>query len=242
LKRTLVISDIHGCLDQLNDLITMVQFNHQEDTLILLGDYVDRGPKSKDVVEQVMYMVQELGVIALRGNHDQRFVDILLREDVSQEQGFIAHGGLETLKSYSNVDGLSWLETRELIKLNYQEHLSFLDNLPYYHEDNNHIYVHAGLNPDYEDWRGQPVSDFLWIREKFIRHKTNATKVVVFGHTRTIDIHGKSNIWFSDDKIGIDGGSAHGWQLNCLEIKEGGIYHEHHIVEKYKISPVAQHS
>ncbi len=62
----------------------------------------------------------------------------------------------------------------------------------------------------------QPKSDFLYIKEEFIKNPTNVAKIVIFGHTQTSDIHGSSDVWFGDGKIGIDGGCAYGKQLNCL--------------------------
>ena len=64
--------------------------------------------------------------------------------------------------------------------------------------------------------------DFMWIRAPFVQQRTVVKKTVVFGHTPAKDIHGKADVWFDRDKIGIDGGCAYGFQINCLEIK-GGI-------------------
>ncbi|WP_227779564.1 metallophosphoesterase [Paenibacillus sp. P13VS] len=71
MKRTIMISDIHGCIDQLNQMLHLIQFNSIDDQLILLGDYVDRGPNIKAVVDKVIELVTEHHAIALRGNHDQ---------------------------------------------------------------------------------------------------------------------------------------------------------------------------
>ncbi|MEK4006547.1 metallophosphoesterase [Paenibacillus sp. FSL H3-0333] len=68
--RTLVISDIHGCYDEFNALLTRANYDPSEDKLILLVDYVDRGQKSKQVVAQVMNMIKHDNITALRGNHD----------------------------------------------------------------------------------------------------------------------------------------------------------------------------
>ncbi|WP_308860235.1 hypothetical protein [Paenibacillus radicibacter] len=94
--------------------------------------------------------------------------------------------------------------------------------MPYYHEDDNNIFVHAGINPFYADWRKQSEDDFIWIRDIFIKCKTSLDKKVVFGHTPTIKIHDKEEIWFGEDKIGIDGGCCFGLQLNLLEISNEG--------------------
>ncbi|MEK3828527.1 metallophosphoesterase [Paenibacillus sp. FSL K6-1558] len=228
MNRTLMISDIHGCIDAFDQLLIQVDYNSTYDQLILLGDYVDRGGNSRKVVDKVMELVQEHHAIALRGNHDQRFVDLIHEGTPSIQSKFMEHGGHPTLESYCPmINEMSDEVLEEAIKIitaNYSHHIEFLSRLPLYHEDEYHIYVHAGLNPDYNDWRQQPEHDFMYIKNKFIKHTfTNVSKKIVFGHTKTIDIHGSAEVWFAEDKIGIDGGCAFGKQLNAL-IYQNGTY------------------
>lgn len=226
LIRTLVISDIHGCYDVWMALLKKINFKPKEDRLILLGDYVDRGTQSKEVITHVKQLVESGEAIALRGNHDQRFIEWVTQNVTIHDVKFIEHGGLQTLNSYCddklNVNDLQnpvvLNQAKAFIRKKYREHILFLDSLPLYHEDNKHIYVHAGLNPFYKAWQEQPERDFIWIRDAFVKKPTVVAKTVVFGHTKTMDIHGTSDIWFGGDKIGIDGGCAYGLQLNCLEI------------------------
>jgi len=230
MSRTLAISDIHGCYDTFVRLLKRVSYQPGQDTLILLGDYVDRGHSSKEVMELIMEMVSYPRVIALRGNHDHRFWELMTGADFSVKDRFIHHGGWETMKSYCGLetnaifDEDSFASCREAICSRFQNHLTFISKLPLYHEDDAHIYVHAGLNPSYRDWKEQPERDFMWIREPFIHHKTEVSKKVVFGHSRTVDIHGSGDVWFGDDKIGIDGACSYGYQLNCLEIIDESYY------------------
>ncbi|MFC5451649.1 metallophosphoesterase [Paenibacillus aestuarii] len=227
MRRTLVISDIHGCYDEFNNLLALVDYKKNEDLLLLLGDYVDRGARSKDVVEKVLQLVQGGNVIAIRGNHDQRFIDVMTSEDETVKMKFFQHGGLTTLESYCGISlmGMSDEEKlhygKEYINKNFKHHISFLNNLPFYYEDKEHIYVHAGLNPSFENWQEQSEYDFMYIKEHFLINPTVVDKIVLFGHTKVIELHDKSDIWFGGDKIGIDGGCAYGHQLNCLEIREG---------------------
>lgn len=228
MSRTIVISDIHGCLEPLDRLLEHAAFDFRRDRLILLGDYVDRGPDSKQVVDRVIELVLEKRAIALRGNHDQRLVDFVKNSESSLAAKFLEHGGGPTLLSYCPfIDGdLSedaLRQARLYMSKNYAHHLSFLSELPLYHEDPEHIYVHAGIHPSYSDWKTQPDDVFMYVKNDFIRSKTNVKKIVVFGHTRTVEIHGVSDIWFGGDKIGIDGGYAYGMQLNAL-IMENGAY------------------
>ena len=232
MKRTLVISDIHGCVEEFKQLLDTVVFNADEDKLVLLGDYVDRGPASREAVEFVMHLVREKGAIALKGNHDQRFVDVLGGVDSLTEMKFFEHGGIQTFKSFSRADNLDIKQSKERIIANCSDHIAFLNNLPLYYEDETHIYVHAGLNPAYTDWKTQPERDFLWIRAPFVQQRTVVKKTVVFGHTTTKHIHGKADVWFDRDKIGIDGGCAYGMQINCLEIKGKNNYKAYSVASK----------
>lgn len=226
MNRTIVISDIHGCLDAFDQLLDTVSFNSTIDQLILLGDYVDRGPNSRNVVERVMGLVESHHAIALRGNHDQRLVDLVRNGNPSVQSKFLEHGGIQTLMSYcgwikGEVTDEILLQATSEITATYEHHIHFLSSLPLYYEDDHHIYVHAGLNPRYANWKEQPDHDFMYIKGEFYQTSTRVEKKVIFGHTRTIELHGSSDIWYGDDKIGIDGGCAYGQQLNALILQQG---------------------
>jgi serine/threonine protein phosphatase 1 len=228
MTRTIMISDIHGCVEQLNALLDLVEYSSNRDQLILLGDYVDRGPKSRETVDRIIDLVTNHRAIALRGNHDQRLIDLVRTTDAQIQTKFMEHGGLQTIQSYcdfigNEITNEQLQEARVYIELHYNPHTEFLNSLPFYHEDEHHIYVHAGLNPHYLNWRDQPSHDFMYIKNDFIRFKTRADKKVIFGHTRAMEIHGIPDVWFHEDKIGIDGGCAYGLQLNAL-IYENGTY------------------
>ncbi|MFB0841077.1 metallophosphoesterase family protein [Paenibacillus oleatilyticus] len=237
MNRTLVISDIHGSYESFDALLRAAEYNARQDRLILLGDYVDRGPRSKDVVERVMTMVREDGVIALRGNHDQRFVDVVTGPcEENEEMKFLKYGGVQTLASYyasfESKEGTDRERTecaKEWVRSEYGHHLAFLGSLPLFYEDERFIYVHAGLNPAYPNWKEQPVRDMIWIREPFYSHPTMVEKTVIFGHTRTSCLHDSPGVWFGGDKIGIDGGCVYGQQLNCLAIDENGGFTTYHV-------------
>ncbi|MBM7568832.1 metallophosphoesterase family protein [Paenibacillus sacheonensis] len=104
MKRRLVISDIHGCYQAFNQLLDRVNYHPSSDQLILLGDFVDRGPQSREVVEQVLHMVIEDGAIAIQGNHDERFADVVRGKKQEAESKFYEHGGQATLSSYASED------------------------------------------------------------------------------------------------------------------------------------------
>ncbi|WP_228745169.1 metallophosphoesterase family protein [Paenibacillus sp. S150] len=237
----MVISDIHGCYKELGALLQKVNYNPAADQLVLIGDYVDRGPDSRAVVQQVMELHQEWGVIVLKGNHDKMACDALMNEDDKLDTHWLTNGGFHTLMSYCGENSdfrkpdAGWNEymrLKEFIRSEYKDHLNFLSSLPLYYETEAHLFVHAGIHPAIENWRSQKSYDFIWIREPFYTHPVTSTdKTVVFGHTPTLELHNSPEIWFSPhgDKIGIDGACAYGEQLNCLEISAEGRYQSHHI-------------
>ncbi|MEK5253388.1 metallophosphoesterase family protein [Paenibacillus sp. FSL F4-0125] len=238
--RILAISDIHGSYSEFNALLKKVNYRPSEDKLILMGDYVDRGLNSKGIVDQVMALKRECGAIVLKGNHDKMAYDALTGEDDKLDTHWLSNGGLYTLMSYCEADSsffkadfgwddYMWL--KEELRQKYKHHLDFLSSLPLYHETEEHIFVHAGINPLIEDWKQQEPYDFIWIREPFYTNPVVSTnKTVIFGHTSTMDLHDSEEIWFSPqgDKIGVDGGCAYGQRLNCLEIS-GGEYITHFV-------------
>lgn len=213
-----MISDIHGCIKPFLQLINEVNYKPHKDSLILLGDYVDRGPDSRLVVEEVKRLVREDGAIALQGNHDERFVEVVNAENPLVSEKFMTHGGQQTMESYAGAGAM--LEAfRQVVSSRYADHLTFMNGLPYYYEDDHFIYVHAGIHPRYADnWKEQPKRDFLYRKEPFLSQPTATGKTVIFGHTRTSELHGKPDVWFGEGKIGIDGGCAYGQQLNALVI------------------------
>lgn len=227
-KRILAISDIHGCYDELELLLQKVKYNPNEDQLILLGDYVDRGQKSTDVLDLAIKLVDN-GAIALRGNHDQMFLDFLFKSDYTSRQLYLSNGGLSTLESYVGFDWFEGMPTNEdlynakkFILENYNDHVTFLYHLPYYHQIGNHLFVHAGINPDLSDWRNTSEKDMIWIREQFLFSRTrNDDLIVLHGHTPCKNTHGSHDIDFRYNRIGIDGACAYGGQLNCLIIEDG---------------------
>ncbi|MWC30992.1 metallophosphoesterase family protein [Paenibacillus sp. MMS18-CY102] len=240
--RTIIISDIHGCLTQLQALLEVAGFDANRDHLILLGDLIDHGPQSREVVDFAIPLVRAGIATAIRGNHDQRLIETVNGEPEALAK-FFKHGGQATYESYigpreHRTESEMLRELQERIPSEFQHHLDFIADMPYYLEDNSYIYVHAGIHPDYKhDWQNQPHREFLYVKDPFISQPTGLAKPVVFGHTKTADIHGKPDIWFNEDKIGIDGGCAYGYQLNALVVGEDGTLHAFHIKYKEETQP-----
>lgn len=167
------IGDIHGCHAQLLVLLAKIKAHAGRTPYrgIFLGDYVDRGPKSREVVNQVRGLVTGRGGHgvwqALKGNHEAMMVDALAGKD-SMEM-WPLNGGKETLVSYEGHDA----EMRD--------HAKWLATLPTMIETENHVFVHAGCSPRYS-LTDQPEEVLLWIRG-WERDNHDFGKHVVYGHT-----------------------------------------------------------
>ncbi|GKV69509.1 serine/threonine protein phosphatase [Sporosarcina sp. NCCP-2716] len=228
MKRTLVVSDIHGELEMLDALLEKAAYDPAEDRLYLLGDYIDRGPDSKAVVDRVMELVRG-GAVALQGNHEDMMIRSLIDGNEKTWRNWTGrNGGEATLKSYGfEPESFLFAEDEDFVKPYLHSdiltrHLDFIRSLPYYSEADGFLFVHAGVKPGIPPEETDPY-DLVWIRDVF--HTGYAgEETVVFGHTPTMGLHGdKDNhhIYFGANRIiGIDGGAVFGGQLNCLVLPE----------------------
>jgi serine/threonine protein phosphatase 1 len=201
-SRLLAIGDIHGCMSQLLNLVEQVELQ-ESDQLVFLGDYIDRGPESAEVIDYLLGL-QELfpQTIFLRGNHEQMLLDFLNGGDPTM---FLLNGGTKTLASYQ-VRGDWPLPER---------HRTFLESLALFFETEDFIFVHAGLRP------GLPLDeqcseDLLWIRQEFLKSDYHWEKPIVFGHSP------RQEPLISDSRIGLDTGCGHGRKLSCCEVRTAG--------------------
>lgn len=216
--RAFAISDIHGCAKTFIALVEDVVQLKKEDTLYLLGDYIDRGPDSKGVIDYILRL-KETGfqVIVLRGNHEQMLV--LGMGDPSVAEMFLANGGVKTLVSFgvTQPDHLD------------PAYLSFFNSMECYAIYKHFILVHAGLNFDIPD----PLQDkraMLWTR-KFKVSSGYADKVIVHGHTPTalMDIQESILNVEKESQINIDNGCVYGLNefygnLCCLDLDNLKLY------------------
>lgn len=209
----IAVGDIHG---QVWKLRSLLQKLHElpltdDDRLIFLGDYVDRGPESSLTLELLNHLQSERPTtIFLRGNHDQAMMDVrdvfdpernteLSVEDVSW---WFTYGGRETMMSYGG--GMNWWQRVP------QEHWDFLERTELEHREGGYIFVHAGLLPPGKTWFGKDDAR-MWIREWFLESTTDFGGIVVFGHTPTSD--GLPLV--DKNKIGIDTGAGKGGPLTA---------------------------
>jgi serine/threonine protein phosphatase 1 len=226
--RQIVISDIHGCAGELDTLLQKTKARPEE--VIFLGDYVDSGPDSIQVLDMVSEWCSQ-GTTALLGNHDDLFLQWLEEKEIIFYYGRI--GGIATINSclerlgmdrieYSQLlhDESKENEIRKIIKDRFHAQISFLQSRPLFKKDSERIFVHAGINPKKGLEKTTKV-EFLNLRDEFI-YEYNDLETVIFGHTPTRRIHNQNNVFFGPNRvIGIDGGCAFGGQLNALIINDG---------------------
>lgn len=205
---TYAIGDIHGCLHFLEELLDEVQPDLTRDRLIFIGDYIDRGPESKRVVDYIINLRRRYpreNIICLKGNHEAMFLDFL--QGIEKEL-FLFNGGLGTIQDYW---GYGWDEKEELILP--PEHEIFYQELLPFFETPDYIFVHAGLKP-LIPLEEQAEEDLLWIRGEFIASMEDFGRTVVFGHTPF------KRPLVMPNKIGIDTGAVYGNFLTCLKLPE----------------------
>ena len=185
-KRLIAIGDIHGEIDKLNELLRQLE-PQKEDTLVFLGDYIDRGKHSKEVIERLIELSSSIKCIFLKGNHEDMLLKIPVTKKEEDVNFWMVNGGVETFDSYGGFENI------------FKLHGDFFNNLKPYYLTDKYLFVHAGINPD-KPLDEQSENDLLWIRDDFIDKKHNLKQKVIFGHTAFY------TPYVEEDKIGIDTG------------------------------------
>ena len=169
----IAIGDIHGCVATLNDLLRLLAPS-REDHLIFIGDYIDRGPDSKGVIDLCLRLKAEHECTFLRGNHEAAMLSHLAGVDTTT---WLHHGGAATLLSY--MDG------RKRVVMP-REHMAFLQETRLFHDTPSFFFVHAGVCPERsieENIRHLDEDVFLMGRAHLTAKHVAWEKTVVFGHT-----------------------------------------------------------
>jgi len=211
--RLFAIGDIHGCPDELTTLIKAIDLDHK-DTLIFVGDYVDRGPSAKDVIDILIELKRNhTQTVFLKGNHEDMMLSFLGLPGHYGES-FLFNGGIATLESYAIDESLLDEVTDRLPT----EHLDFLQTLETSYLRAPYLFVHAGVHP-LRLLEEQDAEDMLWIRQEFISNPHDLGHTVIFGHTPMRDV-----MLDLPYKIGLDTGLVYGGMLSCVEFSEGRCY------------------
>lgn len=201
------VGDIHGCAGKLRKMMAKIPINFRRDTLVFLGDYIDRGEDSYGVVEFLIRLRKKHpdALVFLKGNHEE-MLELYLSG--SERNLFLVNGGARTLESYlrrrrPDDDG-------GLIP---PDHTAFFSALRLMYESERYIFVHAGLNP-HLSVSEQRAEDLLWTRRLFINSDRDFGKRVIFGHTPFLEPLVQPN------KIGIDTGAVYGRYLTCVQLPQ----------------------
>ena len=220
--RAYAVGDIHGRLDLLEDILARIhedlrQRRAHKVLLVFVGDLIDRGPSSAQVVERLRtYSHERVRTVFLLGNHEE----VLLRV-IHGEGDLIAKwcsfGGAECLKSYGvDTRKLSNLGDEEALAIVRaaipKEHVEFLEGFDDSCRFGDYLFVHAGIRPGVEVDQ-QKQSDLRWIREPFLLDETDHGFVVVHGHTIRPEVEMRPN------RIGIDTGAYRSGVLTALAIE-----------------------
>lgn len=193
------IGDIHGCAAELKELLGKVS-PVPGDTVVFLGDYVDRGPDSKGVIDFIRsYAPTGVQVVALKGNHE----DMMLRglADDTMRRWWCENGGIATLESY----GQSIPQDVQL----------WARDLPTSFAKDGYFFCHAGVNPDADDLNAQDEETLLWIRSKFLMSKKDFGARIVHGHTPSDEVEVLPN------RINVDTACCFGGKLTCAMLGTG---------------------
>lgn len=223
-----VFGDIHGQFDGLMNLLQFINYS-PSDKLYFLGDLIDRGDRSADVVQWVI----DNGHTCLRGNHEQMCLEAFASVQGSLTwKGWLMNGGAHTLSSYG----------KEKLP---ESHLAWMEQLPLYLDLGDTWLVHAGLNPNLP-LELQGAAEFCWIREEF--HSTTEPffedKIIITGHTITFVFPGvkPGNLVLGKGWLDIDTGGYHpksGW-LTALDLDSATVYQCNTFTNELRVNPLSE--
>ncbi len=220
-ERIYCVGDIHGCADlllQLHEKILSDAAGYRgKKTIVYLGDYIDRGDRSRQVIEILLSQpLPDFEVVSLRGNHEQAMLDFMAYPEATA--GWLSFGGRETLSSYGiqlayipilrELPGLAERLDRELP----EPHRAFLQGCTESWRCGSYYFVHAGIRPGIALDR-QTLEDQLWIRDEFLDSNADHGVIVVHGHSISQQPQLLSN------RIGIDTGAFASGVLTCLVLE-----------------------
>lgn len=214
------IGDLHGCLRELDKLLSDVEKDAggRPYRLVFLGDYINRGPNSKGVIDRLVELQKrdwEYPPVFLKGNHDDGLLRITypdykwslfrMRSDKAVYERFMKHGGNETFMSYkanpmqarNHFEGAASL--REMMPA---QHRKFLEGLTLSFQTETHFFCHAGVDFS-RPLDKQTPRDLMWARDAFVRSAQCADKIIVHGHTIAHDF--KPHV--HPNRIGVDTGA-----------------------------------
>jgi serine/threonine protein phosphatase 1 len=219
--RIYAIGDVHGRIDLLDQVFARIDAHLAAHPVVrpvhvFVGDYIDRGPASREVLDRLIERADSHEMVLLKGNHETLIFEFM--RNPSMLQSWEQMGGLETLISYGlspslNADAPMQKKLAAALRAALpKSHVNFLDSLHSSFSCGGFFFVHAGVKP------GIPLAkqrdeDLLWIRDDFLHHEGNFGKIVIHGHTPVLEIDIRPN------RINIDTGAYATGRLTCLVIE-----------------------
>jgi serine/threonine protein phosphatase 1 len=249
LGRTFIIGDIHGDLAALDKVLERLPGLHAGDTLVFLGDYLDRGPDSRGVIERVRALEAACParVVALRGNHEDKWIECYRTPDINFLLPY-NNGCGATFRSYVGGPVLADLEDLDPSEVDRfldvpswlpRDVVAWMQSLPLWFENEHGIFVHAGLEGKGKRWKHPRRSSsayLLWMRRHdfYLYYKG---KRLVFGHTAVDELPSDHlgayahylddsalEVWMRGDLIGLDTACGKGGFLSAIELPSLTIY------------------
>jgi len=218
------IGDIHGCLNELvsihQKILSYEKYKKEEDLIIYLGDYIDRGPKSKQVVDEIIeFKNKGFKTYFLMGNHDEMMIDFLLNK-INNLKNWLNFGADQTFRSY-DIEIVEFIKDgfddyiidklrKVLIEKLGNDHINFFTNLKLKFSVAQYMFVHAGIDPK-KKLENQTKQDYLWSRsDSFFSKNFKTEKIIIHGHTPEKDIIDLPG------RINVDTGCYFSGKLSCV--------------------------
>jgi serine/threonine protein phosphatase 1 len=223
--RIYAVGDIHGRIDLLNALLVRIDADialrpPERPLYVFLGDYVDRGPSSRETIDRLIEHGAAKESVFLKGNHELIAVKCLSDRGLFDQ--WLRLGGLQTLISYG-VPAEILASRKQIVELQAAfhsalppAHFRFFGDLQNSFDCGDFFFAHAGVRPNVE-LSHQRESDLLWIREEFLLSDEDFGKIVVHGHTPTLDVE----VW--PNRINIDTGAYATGRLTCLVVEDSSL-------------------
>jgi serine/threonine protein phosphatase 1 len=207
--RIFAVGDVHGCADELRALLQQLPVD-RDSTVVFVGDYIDRGPNSRGVVDTVLELGEYCNTVCLLGNHELMLREFLDGSDPVRVARFVYNGGSSTLASYADDEGRYVFPP---------EHIEFFQSLKYYHVDGEYCFVHAGLPVDVDqidlDLHGE---EMVWMRRKGGDADPELSKIVVHGHSTSYEVE------ITPRRIGLDTACVFGRKLSAIDLETKKVY------------------
>lgn len=228
-ERIYAIGDVHGCFDLLFKLTRAIladvkQRPVAQSRIVVLGDFIDRGPDSAKVVEVLTTLRKDERVVVLKGNHEAALVEGI-RGNRSALEAWIDFGGDATLRSFGARDDDIWpADTRRLVdgvrRIIPDSLIDWLDGLPLSYSAGPYLFVHAGVRPGVA-LHSQDPDDLVWIRSEFTNSTADHGAIIVHGHTIS------EHVSVLPNRIGVDTGAYRTGRLSAIALDASG----HRIIE-----------